>query len=902
METLDFELEIGPQTGETYPVAARAPGGEAAASMRLPLARQELEHQVGVIQDAVLASSAAVRRRATDDEQPVQQFGRRLFDALISEDVRGLYVASIQQARERGAVLRLVLRLRPPELARLPWEFLFDAGQHDYLGLSMPVVRYPHALAPRRPLQIAPPLRILGMVARPGDQEPLEIDDEQRRLRAAVAGLERDGLVELCWVSGQSYTDLEDAMDGGPWHAFHFVGHGGYDPASEEGTIALSGERGRSDPVGADDLSRLLADHHTLRLVVLNACDTGRGSVLDVFSSTAGALVRRGISAVVAMQFPISDPAAVAFAQTFYQNVAKQVPLDASVMRARRALRRIKKDSLEWGTPVLYLRAPDGRLFGPAPTTLDPEPAVTHPRAQGQADAEELERIYDQALAAFWTERWDEAVALLRQVLAHQPHRAEATAKLEQARRQQQLATRYAEASAAAEALEWDRAVAGFTMVTDADPTYRQAREWLEYARRGQQLASLSTEARRLYDAGQWEAVIKIGERLGALDPALADAEGLVTSARARLAAVERAELLASRYRAALHLLEAGNWQQAVETLTEITRLDPEYRDTAPLLARGRRELSYVTTPLPNSPRVTTPQSRTPLTLQHRSVMYAVAFSPDGHRLATAGAERTARIWDTLSGAKTLSVAHPFGSGRLRTLAFSPDGRQLATGSDDKTARVWDATSGQQLTTVTHRGRVWGLAFSPDGRKLATGSDDKTACIWDTASGLQLATVSHDDAVRGVAFSPDGRWLASASDDRTVRIWNPANGEQLASVAHRGRVWAVTFSPNGRWLASGSDDNTVRIWEATGARQIILNHDSRVWMVAFSRNGRWLASASDDKTARIWDIDTGQTHYALTHRRSVYGLAFSPDGRRLATACYDCAVRIWDLDESMPHA
>jgi len=195
--------------------------------------------------------------------------------------------------------------------------------------------------------------------------------------------------------------------------------------------------------VGADDLSRLLGDHYTLRLVVLNACDTGRGSALDVFSSTAGALVRRGVPAVVAMQFAISDPAAIRFAQTFYQNVAKRLPVDTSVMRARRALRRAKKDTLEWGTPVLYLRAADGRVFTTT-TASAPAPQPDHPREQ--AGAAEVEALYDQALAAFWTERWDQAVELLRQVLAHQRDHPDAPAKLEHARRQQQLATRYAQA------------------------------------------------------------------------------------------------------------------------------------------------------------------------------------------------------------------------------------------------------------------------------------------------------------------------------------------------------------------------------------------------------------------------------------------------------------------------
>ncbi|HXB46264.1 MAG TPA: hypothetical protein VNW50_00775, partial [Streptosporangiaceae bacterium] len=107
MNTLDFELEIGDLADQGYPVTARAPAGEAAASMHLPLTREELDYQLGVISDAVRASSSVVRRTASGDEQPVREFGRRLFDALVIDDVRALYVASAQRARDEGAGLRL---------------------------------------------------------------------------------------------------------------------------------------------------------------------------------------------------------------------------------------------------------------------------------------------------------------------------------------------------------------------------------------------------------------------------------------------------------------------------------------------------------------------------------------------------------------------------------------------------------------------------------------------------------------------------------------------------------------------------------------------------------------------------------------------------------------------------
>jgi hypothetical protein len=201
------------------------------------------------------------------------------------------------------------------------------------------------------------------MVASPTGLASLDVEQEKLRLAKATEELQGQGLVEVTWLEGQTWRDLQRAMRGGPWHIFHFVGHGGFAPERDEGLIVVADDAGGSEYLTATDLSRLLADHKPLRLVFLNACEGARGSSQDIFSSTASILVRRGIPAVVAMQYPITDRAAVEFARSFYESLADGLPADAAVAEARKAVSIAIDDTAEWGTPVLFMRASDGRIF-----------------------------------------------------------------------------------------------------------------------------------------------------------------------------------------------------------------------------------------------------------------------------------------------------------------------------------------------------------------------------------------------------------------------------------------------------------------------------------------------------------------------------------------------------------
>ena len=895
VEARDFRVEIGADGAHGYEVILRAPdGAEAALTMRLPVTAGELEALASRIPDSVIASSATVRRSVPDDERPVQQLGGLLFDAVLGDGGRGMFAASRHQAAREGRQLRMVLQIRPPELARLPWEFLFDAREDDYVCLGTPLIRYPQVLAPVQALQVTTPLRILGMVAHPGDQETLATADERRRLHQALGGLERAGQITLSWVAGPTWRDLRNAMRGGPWQVFHFIGHGGFDPATQEGALSLADDDGRTYQLGAGDLAMLLRGHHSLRLVVLNACDTGRASALDPFSSVAGALIRRGVPAAVAMQQEITDLAALEFSRTFYEALADQAPVDVGVMQARQAIRLALPGSLEWGTPVLYMRSPDGVLFNLTAAPATPQAGDRKPADEDlvdqapKQDEGELEVLYTRGLAALYTQQWAEAVQAFRAVVADDPGYKDCTGKLGEARRGQRLASLYTAARGATSAGRWAEAIEHFEAVVSAEPGYRDAQALLSQARHDQAIASLRAEAAALHRAGQWQAVLAVGERLRALAPDEPDPDGLISSARAQLQAPERARILGKAYLLALRHIDAGEWQSALQELSTIQGIDVYYRHSTQLAARAHRELARATPISDQAAKLTT--------IRVPDEVNAVAFSPDAAHLAIACDGCQALVVD-LTGREQLQVLHNRASSPVWSVSFDRTTGRFATGSGDRTGRIWD-TTGRQLLKVTHADAVFGVAFSPDGDLLATVGLDGTGRIWDT-TGKQQITVTHTAPLYCVAFSPDGRLLATGSRDTTARIWDVTTGNELLKVSHKLAVHSVAFSPDGRLLATGSRDNSARIWDVTTGNELLkVTHTQDMCVVAFSPDGRLLATGSGDNTARIWDITTGGELLKVTHTEAVNGVAFSPDGRLLATGSRDKTVQLWQLVEA----
>ena len=295
----DFELEIAPGEDGRYPVAVLdSPSGQVRGHMALLAGHPTVEERLAVLETAITGGDPLV------GEREVKDFGAWLFDALFSGEMRAVYDRSRQAVADSGEGLRIKLRVNAPDLATLPWEFLYDPRRQEFIALSRltPIVRYLELPLGETKLAVQPPLRILGLVASPADAPVLNVEGEKARLEAALRPLGQARRVELVWLQGQTWRDLQRALQAGPWHILHFSGHAAFDERSGEGVLLLADDNGRATPISAGQLGQLLTDHQTLRLAVLNACQGAFGGEQRRFSSLAAALVQRGLPAVLAMQ------------------------------------------------------------------------------------------------------------------------------------------------------------------------------------------------------------------------------------------------------------------------------------------------------------------------------------------------------------------------------------------------------------------------------------------------------------------------------------------------------------------------------------------------------------------------------------------------------------------------
>jgi hypothetical protein len=364
---LDFDIVFEALQPGYRAYVAMSPVGQATATFEEPVS----EGDFGAFLDAFAHPRRTTRGMNSPERDQARLFGRRLFETVFAGKVGVCLIRSLDEAERQGKGLRLRLHLeRAPALINLPWEYAYHADVDRFLALSdkTPIVRYLAVPETVRPLKVVPPLQILVAISSPRDYPSLDIDREVGKLNEALGELERHGLIAIDCLQHATLDALDQKLRRKPYHVLHFVGHGQFVEATRDGVLVLETETGHGRLVSGRDLGIMLLDHRSMRLAVLNACEGARSSTVDVYAGTAQALLQQRVPAVIAMQYEITDEAAISFAREFYGAVANGYPLEGAVSAARR---RLFWDSLgcEWATPVLYLRSPSGQVFDIGPLT-----------------------------------------------------------------------------------------------------------------------------------------------------------------------------------------------------------------------------------------------------------------------------------------------------------------------------------------------------------------------------------------------------------------------------------------------------------------------------------------------------------------------------------------------------
>ena len=305
-----------------------------------------------------------IEKGATDSEL-LKGVGGELYRALFPNKINGQFRATLAAAAGAGNAVRLRLLFQSPDLAALPWEFLYDESTNSFLAnnTNTALSRYIDVPLGKRDLKAASrPLKILLVISSPSNLDKLDAAEEERLIREALSKHIDAGEIELDVLTEATIRNIHQHLRAKPYNVFHFIGHGVF--RNDKGHIALVEPDGRAKLMDDENFANFFLGNNTLGLAVLNACQGATVSSNRAFAGIAPNLVRRGIPAVVAMQYSILDTTACLFADEFYRTLALGWPVDAAIQTTRNTISmEVGLDKPDFGTPVLFMRAKDGLIM-----------------------------------------------------------------------------------------------------------------------------------------------------------------------------------------------------------------------------------------------------------------------------------------------------------------------------------------------------------------------------------------------------------------------------------------------------------------------------------------------------------------------------------------------------------
>jgi hypothetical protein len=424
----DIDLKIEPDGGRYEISASSSCGGDATetfAADELKLDPALLSNEPNETTDRHLiplttptADNLSLIQTRAPSLIKAREFGQLLFRVVFKDSIRLVLERCLGRTNNEKPQLRIRLNLtKAPALAGLPWEFLSLVPQNTSFATSYhSIVRYLDLETPfEESLLRDPPLRILAVLSNPEGAPKLDVSGELQKLQEAIDQVDDGRRIVLDALYKPTRRALRKKLHDNrltaPYHVFHFIGHGVFDHSTREGKLLIENEAGGISPISAQELGGILANHGSLQLAIINACDGARISATDSYSGVAQSLLRSGaVATVIAMQYVITDPTAKTFAQCFYEELLKGNDMDIAVSLARMAISDTEQEqgrtsSIEWGTPVLYMRAKDSRLIDfPAVSTKEKRSFVPQTPQKAPLDGhyqEVIDALIDGQLVPF---------------------------------------------------------------------------------------------------------------------------------------------------------------------------------------------------------------------------------------------------------------------------------------------------------------------------------------------------------------------------------------------------------------------------------------------------------------------------------------------------------------------
>lgn len=276
----------------------------------------------------------------------------------------------------------------------------------------------------------------------------------------------------------------------------------------------------------------------------------------------------------------------------------------------------------------------------------------------------------------------------------------------------------------------------------------------------------------------------------------------------------------------------------------------------------------------------------------HSDVVHSLAWSPDGHKLASGGGGTDqGRVWDTKSGDLVALLAGH--AGAVFSVRWSPNGKWLASGCSDRLIRLWDTQKFELQQTLDSQDEVYGVSWSQDGKTLAVASHLCMVRLWDCKTGTPHPGLEETNNIGYcVSWSPNDCWLAAGGGglEPSVKIWNPHTGQLVRNlITPMGAVFVVAWSPDGKTVAAGTSEGTILIYEAGTwcQKNVLQGHRAQLTGLDFSYDGNLLVSKADDGTVCLWHRPTWNELARLSEsggaHRLFNGIAFHPRALELAT-------------------